>query len=401
MLALEKMFWRVLLFWCLFAPVRLCAQSPPMPPARHITYIPFTVLTGGIVIVRATLDDSPDSLNFVLDTGSGGISLDSATCEQLKVKKEMSKTTIKGIAGVRKVEYAYNHTLNMNGIAVSKLDFHINDYDILTSVYGVKIDGIIGYSLLHRYIVVLDYDRSRIEILTKGSYKYKRGGYVLHPQFSTIPIQPVRLKDERTLNSNFYFDTGAGLCFLLSEQFVTDSAFLKQKKKMFPTLAQGLGGKADMKVTTVREVKLGPYRFRNVPTYIFNDPYNVTSYPQIGGLIGNDIMRRFNVVLNYGAREIHIRPNSFYRDSFDYSYTGLGIYLMDNQITIMDIMEGSPADIAGLKVGDVIVGINKNFTSNIQTYKNMLQSANATHNILIRREPLGLMTIILKVKSIY
>ena len=34
----------------------------------------------------------------------------------------------------------------MPGITVENLDFHINDYDILTSAYGMRIDGIIGYS---------------------------------------------------------------------------------------------------------------------------------------------------------------------------------------------------------------------------------------------------------------
>ena len=30
------------------------------------------------MLIRAQLNDIPDSLNFILDTGSGGISLDSA-----------------------------------------------------------------------------------------------------------------------------------------------------------------------------------------------------------------------------------------------------------------------------------------------------------------------------------
>ncbi len=47
-------------------------------------------------------------------------------------------------------------------------------------------------------------------------------------------------------------------------------------------------------MTVIKELKLGPYRFRNIPIYIFNDEYNVTSYPFLGGIIGNDILRRFN-----------------------------------------------------------------------------------------------------------
>ncbi len=400
-LALKKSLQNILLLSCVLITTGVKAQTPDTPAAKHLTYIPFTMLTGGVIILRATVDNSPDSLNFVLDSGSGGISLDSATCEYLQIKKEKSNVMIKGIAGIKAVEYAYNHTLKVQGLSVENLDFHISDYDILTSVYGIKIDGIIGYSFLHRYIVVINYEKNKIEVLSKGAYKYPHGGYVLHPQFSTLPVQPVSLKEKHDVISNFYFDTGAGLCFLMSDQFAKDSSIFSAKKKLYPTLAQGLGGKANMDITTIKEVKVGPYRFRNVPAYLFNDPYNATSYPQVSGLIGNDLMRRFTVVLNYGKREIFIKPNFFFRDSFDYSYTGLGIYMVDRKITILDIMKGSPADKAGLQIGDVIIGVNKDFTNNIQAYKTALQSAKTTQNLLISRENTGVFSVALKVKSIF
>ena len=53
---------------------------------------------------------------------------------------------------------------------------------------------------------------------------------------------------------------------------------------MYAKEAEGVGGKIDMHLTVIKEIKLGPYRFRNVPIYIFDDTYNVTSYPYLGGL---------------------------------------------------------------------------------------------------------------------
>ena len=401
LLALKKLILFIFLFCC----VVHCAISKPTTPAdtplaKHLAYVPFIMLTGGIIIVRTTIDDYPDSLNFVLDTGSGGISIDSATCEDLKIKKEPSNVMIKGIAGIHAVEFAYNHTLNLQELSIKNLDFHINNYDILTSVYGVKIDGIIGYSFLHRYLIIIDYEKSRLEVLSNGFYKYPRGGCVLHPTFNTLPIQQASFKENRNIVSDFYFDTGAGLCFLMSGQFVIDSIAFKNKKRLYPTMAQGLGGKADMDITTVKEVKIGPYKFRNVPSYIFSDPYNATSYPQVSGLIGNDLMRRFTVILNYSAREIFIKPNTFYRDSFDYSYTGMSIYVVDKKVVVFDIMKDSPAEKAGLQSGDVIISINKDFSNNIQVYKAMLQSARTTQSLVILRDNAGLVKIKLRVKSI-
>lgn len=375
------------------------AQETFTPPSRLITTFPFTVFTGGVILLKAQLNEFPDTLNFILDTGSGGISLDSATCDQLKLKPLPSDKTILGIAGIRPVRFLYNQTLRLPALTVDSLNFHVSDYDILTQVYGAKIDGIIGYSFFSRYIVNINYDSMKVYVWSRGSFRYPRGGYMLRPVIASLPIISAEVRDARRNNSRFYFDTGAGLCTLLSSDFVADSNLLEPRKKTYYTQAQGLGGKAIMRMTTLKEVKVGPYRFRQVPIYIFDDQYNVTSYPNLGGLIGNDILRRFNVILNYEHRSIYLVPNSHYRDPFDYSYTGLGIYWVDGEIRVGDVMKGSPAEKAGLKEDDVIISVDNNFSNNIQAYKSLLQNTGEKVKMIVKRGP-SLEQIVLQVKSI-
>ncbi|MCO5235469.1 MAG: aspartyl protease family protein [Chitinophagaceae bacterium] len=368
-------------------------------PATLITQFSFHQFTGGIIIVRATVDQYPDSLNFILDTGSGGISLDSTTVEELAIPTTPSERTIRGIAGIRKVNFLYNATLHLPGLSIDSLNFHVNDYDILSSVYGVKIDGIIGFSFFSRFIVQIDYDQLLISVYSQGDFKYKRGGYVLKPLLTTIPVMNADFKDARKINSRFYFDTGAGLCFLLSDNFNTDSAVLRPNKKIVLTQAEGIGGKMEMRLTTVKKVKIGPYRFKRVPTYIFEDVYNITSYPFLAGLIGNDLLRRFNITFNYAEREIHLLPNSHYRAPFDYAYTGLGIYAIEGRIYVEDVIPGSPGEKAGFKTGDILIGVGNNLSNNIQVYKNLLQVPNKKLKIIINRND-SLMELMLKPASI-
>ncbi len=369
------------------------AQEEFVPPeAKSVTKFSFSQISGGIVIVKARIDTFADLLNFVLDTGSGGISLDSSTAHYLGLSILLSEKTIRGIAGIKRVEFTYDHTLKLPNLNVQHLDFHINDYELLTSVYGIKIDGIIGFSFLRRYIVKLDYDNLTMEVFTPGTYKYPKGGYLLKPNFSTLPLQAAAIKDNRQVQSRFIFDTGAGLSFLLSSDFVEDSTLFKKGKKFYATQAEGLGGKSQMRLTVGKEVKIGPYKFRKVPIHVFDDDYNVTSYPLLGGLIGNDILRRFNVVINYPEQSIHIKPNSHYSEAFDYSYTGMGIYLIDGEIRVIDIMPGSPGDRAGFKTGDIIFSVESNMTKNIQAYKNLFQNSLGRVKVVIFRnqEPIVL-----------
>ncbi len=377
------------------------AQEEFIPsPSKLITSMPFTTFTGGVVVIKALLGNYPDSLNFIMDTGSGGISLDSSTCVRLHIPTVASDRTIRGIGGIRKVRFVYNQRLTMRGLVADSLDFHVNDYEILSGVYGDHIDGIIGYSFFLRYIVKFDYDSSRMIVYSNGYMKYPKGGFLLRPVFVGLPIEPASIRDALPDNARFYFDTGAGLCLLLSSDFVADSNFLFQNKKVFMTQAEGLGGKANMKLTTIREMKLGPYKFKRVPTYIFDDEYNITSYPYLGGLIGNDILRRFNILLNYDRKEIYLVPNSHYHDPFDYSYTGLGMYWTNGQVMVGDVMKDSPADRAGLKVGDRVVSVGNNLSNNLQVYKNMLQNYGERIRIIVQRPGAGLFDLSIKVKSI-
>ena len=367
--------------------------------ARFITKFPFTQLTGGVILLQAQFDTLKAPLNFILDTGSGAISLDSSTVEEFKIFNTPSGKSVRGIAGVREVNFATNHSLTFPGLVVDSMDFYINNYDLLTSVYGVKIDGIIGYSLIKQFIIKVNFDSLNLEIYSPGKIKYPRGGRTFHPSFTSLPIQAVAIEDARRIKPKFYIDTGAGLSILLTEQLVNDSSFFKKSRKLLPILAQGLGGKKPIMITVSKKVKIGPYSFRKVPTHVLDDTYNVISYPFLGGLIGNDLLRRFNMIINYPEREIHLKPNSHYKDVFDYSYTGLNLYNVDGVIEVHDIAPNSPAMKAGLKDGDVVVSINKNFTNNIQTYKDLLSKANTTVPMIIIRDQV-LIDIRLKVKKI-
>ena len=384
----------------LLFPLCLAAQKLTLrPQAKYITTFPFKMYSGGVMIVRACYENIKDSFNFILDTGSGGISLDSSTCSEFNIDATQTDTTINGIAGVKKVSFAFDKSLSFPGLKIDHLNFHVSDYSVLSSVYGEKIDGIIGFSFFSKYIVKLNFDSMNVEVYSPGKMRYPMGGTVLHPVFTFLPIQYMEVKDNRKVDFNFYFDTGAGLCFLMSEEFAKDSTVLLNKRKPVTTQAEGMGGKLQMRLTVVKEVKLGPYRFRLVPTYLYKDNYNVTSYPFTGGLVGNELLRRFNLVINYPQREIHLLPNGRFNETFEYGYTGFSIYFIDGKIIVDDIIKGSPADKAGFKTDDEIVTVGSNYSKNIQQYKDLLQEPNAKIQVIIKRKG-TLMTIIFNTGSI-
>lgn len=375
--------------------------SSVLPRNRHLGTVHFRLLNGGIVLGKIRVNDCPDSLNFIFDTGCGGMSLDSVTASRLQLVSHPSRNYIRGIAGERPEMLAEGVTLHLGGVNIDSLTIQVNNYGLLSSIYGEQIDGILGYGFFSRFLVTVDYDSSRIDIYSKGPVRYPKGGYLLRPRLVGLPMTEGRLSDGRDVNSRFYFDTGAGLCLLFSTNFTADSAVFGPKRKSpVRTEGAGLGGKKEMQLTTLKNFSIGPFKFHQVPTYIFDDSYDVTSYPQLGGLIGNDLLRRFNLIVNYAHSEIYLMRNGAYWQPFDYSYSGVTIALVDSQVVVTDVMKDSPAEKAGFREGDVVLAVNGDMHRDVQIYQSLLRTIGPRVKVIVRREEGDLAELSLKVKSI-
>ena len=113
-------------FGSVLASVQLTAQEEFIePPSKFLTRLHFVQLTGGVILIEGQLFGYPDTLNFLLDTGSGGISLDSATALYLKLKPIPTDRTIRGIAGIRTVSFVNNQKLKFIHIFVYQIWYYL------------------------------------------------------------------------------------------------------------------------------------------------------------------------------------------------------------------------------------------------------------------------------------
>jgi hypothetical protein len=384
---------RRIILWtmCVFVMQNLQAQpaSAQHRPAQKLAYVPFEQLYGGVMLIRGQVADRPDTLNFIFDTGSGGISLDSATVEQLRLPLTRTNQVVTGIGGQHRVQLVESQPIKLvgSGLRLDSLNFTVNNYELLSESYGIRIDGIVGYAFISRYILNVDFDSSKIFVYSKGQYKYPRRGYVWKYRLIYLPNTSLQVKDRSTTQGQYYIDTGAGLAMLFTEEFAADSGLIVPGKKVVVTQVDGMGGKAATRLTTVKEVKLGPYKFKSVPAYLYDDKFNVINYPAGSGLIGNDILRRFNWVLNYDKKEMHLLPNTSFNDPFDYAYTGLSIYFIDGAVRVTDVVPGGPGEKAGFLEDDVVISVDGvPVNNNITKVKSLLQDARRNLRVVVLRE---------------
>ena len=90
---------------------------------------------------------------------------------------------------------------------------------------------------------------------------------------------------------------------------------------------------------------------------------NLISSNDRNGTLGAEILRRFDVTIDYRNSRLTLRPTNKIKDDFNYNMSGMEVI---NPMpgfpiyTITDIRENSPAYLAGLKENDQILSINSN-----------------------------------------
>jgi len=127
----------------------------------------------------------------------------------------------------------------------------------------------------------------------------------------------------------------------------------------------GLGGKLEGFVGRTAQIDIGDFELANVITN-FQDvspqfEIDSTFLNERHGIIGTKILDRFSIIIDYIREDIYMRPNRRFKKQFKYDRSGLSVAASGEGLTdfvVINVVPGSPADEAGIQVGDEIKRLN-------------------------------------------
>lgn len=335
-------------------------------PGRKSVEIPFE-LHANLVVIPLRINDS-DTLRFLVDTGLGATLLTDTSI--------VSKLGLKSIRTVELNGLGIHKSLKANVVIDVKLQvgpafalhqnlIYVSD-DLLniSNSIGTKIQGIIGFDLFANVVVTIDYARSRLILTQPASYRYKkRKGLRLpitiidnKPYINQVELTGMRGK----LANQILLDTGAGHVLLL-EANTADSVEIKLSKQRFD-LGKGLNGPIIGRWGRVPLMQIGRWKWLQIPA-TFPDSISRKSGEPWQGSLGGEFLRRFRITFNYLDQYFILKPEgNQWRKDFDYGMSGIGLRAVGPQyrkFIVETIHPGSPADEAGILVGDEIWVINQ------------------------------------------
>jgi hypothetical protein len=159
----------------------------------------------------------------------------------------------------------------------------------------------------------------------------------------------------------FLVDTGKRLTSFTSP-FAREHDLAGQSPRTLAGLAGfGIGGPSRGLLGRVQALRLGPHVLRDPVVAFPADETGALADPRFAGIIGADILSRFEVIIDYRRSRLVLLPNASFDDPFEFDMLGaIFAYPVEGtgDLTIDSIYDGSPAALAGLAPGDVVEAID-------------------------------------------
>ncbi len=295
----------ILFLVCCSATNTIAQQS------KYITRIPFE-LVGEHIFIKVKVNNSED-LNFLFDTGAGKTVINIQTAQKLKMTSNKQKIT-SGAAEKFTTDIIKNTSIKINNIKLDIRNLQSSPLEHLGKDIGIEIDGIIGYRLLKKHVVKINYDTYMLEICPSKKFKYNGEGEIVefinktsHPYINAQII----FDNGETLDGEFIFDTGAGGALALCTPFSEENNIIEKCKTSYAVNSVGYS----KTTTTTNVVKISSFKisnleFHDVSTNVYSVKSGFFSSERPDGLIGNSILKKYNITFDYQRKKTYWEPNN-------------------------------------------------------------------------------------------
>ncbi|MGH6985670.1 MAG: PDZ domain-containing protein [Caulobacteraceae bacterium] len=233
------------------------------------------------------------------------------------------------------------------------------------AVDGVDEGGMIGFGTFRRLVTRIDYGRHTLTFIEPAHFDPRGAGTPIPFAFyNTIPQVEGAFE---SLEGKFDIDTGSRTSIDITTPFVrAHDLIARHPKGVLVVDGWGVGGPSRDFVTRGGRLRLGSVTVPSVVAGLSTQRAGAFTDPNYEGNVGAGILKRFVVTFDYGHRIMYLKPIAGpLVDVGTFDRSGMWINEVGDGVEVMSLSVAGPADRAGLKVGDHIVAIDGERTTQV------------------------------------
>ncbi|MGM0552104.1 MAG: hypothetical protein ACQESW_13580 [Bacteroidota bacterium] len=236
----------------------------------------------------------------------------------------------------------------------------------LKPILGDFADGILGMEYFYNTVLEINYEHQYMKVHRSidsvNTEAYTRIALTKKDNRLYLPLE-VAINDSTQMEGNFLLDLGAGGSVKITSPAAREHNLREHisNKIRYNTKYGGVGGESTSYYFISPSVKISHFEFTDVTTDYSVDKSGFMASDKVNGLLGNNILDRFHLYIDFINNHLYLKPNGNYNNPFDISRLGFGFVDRSETLKawiVTGLFNGAHAEKAGLEIDDKIIRVD-------------------------------------------
>jgi len=321
------------------------------------------------IYLPARIAGRDGELYFLLDSGASMTVIDSVVAAEMGLPLG---GTIPGAGAGGMADFQMTRVpgLSIGGIELSEqiaITFPISN--LLRKFEEIDIGGVLGYDFLSRFVTRIDFERLSLTFAEPDSFSPRGGERIVEaPLVHNIFTLSASLD---TVKASFYLDTGANSSILHAG--FAERTGIAGGRRTIPMAIRGAGGDETASLCRFDSLAMGGFTIASPVLAITRSMKGIGVLENVDGIVGNDVLERFTVTLDYGRQRVLLEKNARFEEAFYPDRSGLQLARKENGgVVVVSVLPDSPAARTGFMPGDVIVKIARRSAAGFKSIREIM-----------------------------
>jgi len=293
----------------------------------------------------------------LLDSGAGSSVIDQAYAASLGLE-HAEATVVHGSAGDVDAYFVRGNQIEIGDLTLKDPKLVSLNLPAVTRNGEHPIPFVLGADVFNELVVDIDFAHHRLALADPAGFSVPRDAVeVSLVKDADLHLVPISIKGHPS--SLFNFDLGHSGTIDIAPKYTQQQKLLDGRRSTLISGGLAAGGTFVFRRATLSDVEFAGVHFGQIPAD-FRLTWPAASFSdRVSGNIGIGILSRFRLIVDYPHNRLYAIANP---DAgimpFAKDLAGLVVLKNAYGYTVSEIRPGSPAEVAGVNIGDRIISIN-------------------------------------------